>query len=357
MSKFSNFLSGSSGPNSGKGFGAGLTAATSVFSNMGNDDLTEEQMASKQGVHQALQSFGPIGGIISAAASGIDMIGGMTGLNLSNLDKDAAKEAGVSGSAGFNNFVNSLPGVSATIGWMGGKTKKSYKSDYVDSLQSAFSGSNRTIGNAQKLGSKRVLFGKGKMNRFITSANKANAKIATIGTSNDLNKQNQLGQAISNNNFAFYSGQNPQLVLSRHGMKFPELEKARTIINTWNISKSTEKENLDKFQLGGKMNLIPEGALHARKHNLDNVSPELEGQITTKGIPVIVHSEGGVTQTAEIEKDEWTLRKEFTDQLENLYKKYKEGSSDEIAIEAGKLICYELLKNTDDRSKLIKSIK
>ena len=30
---------------------------------------------------------------------------------------------------------------------------------------------------------------------------------------------------------------------------------------------------------------------------------------------------------------------------------------DEIAIEAGKLICYELLQNTDDRSGLIKSVK
>nr|DAE33126.1 MAG TPA: hypothetical protein [virus sp. ctrcb4]DAR12779.1 MAG TPA: hypothetical protein [Crassvirales sp.] len=52
------------------------------------------------------------------------------------------------------------------------------------------------------------------------------------------------------------------------------------------------------------MNLIPEGALHARKHNLEEVNPELEGQITKKGIPVITHSEGGVTQTAEIEKNE-----------------------------------------------------
>lgn len=105
------------------------------------------------------------------------------------------------------------------------------------------------------------------------------------------------------------------------------------------------------------MNLIPEGALHARKHYLEEVNPELEGQITKKGIPVITHSEGGVTQTAEIEKNEWTLRKEFTDQLESLYSQYQEDPSDDIVIEAGKLVCFELLKNTDDRSGLIKSIK
>ena len=54
---------------------------------------------------------------------------------------------------------------------------------------------------------------------------------------------------------------------------------------------------------------------------------------------------------------EWTLRKEFTDKLEALYKAYQEDSSNEIAIEAGKLVCHELLKNTDDRSGLIKSIE
>jgi hypothetical protein len=40
-----------------------------------------------------------------------------------------------------------------------------------------------------------------------------------------------------------------------------------------------------------------------------------------------------------------------------LYKKYQEEPSNELAIEAGKLVCYELLKNTDDRSGLIKSVK
>jgi hypothetical protein len=60
---------------------------------------------------------------------------------------------------------------------------------------------------------------------------------------------------------------------------------------------------------------------------------------------------------AEIEKEEWTLRKDFTDQLESLYHLYQKDNSSEAAIKAGKLICYELLKNTDDRSGLIKSVK
>jgi rRNA-processing protein FCF1 len=52
------------------------------------------------------------------------------------------------------------------------------------------------------------------------------------------------------------------------------------------------------------MNLIPEGALHARKHDIVSSDPELEGQITTKGIPVISKSGGEITQHAEIEREE-----------------------------------------------------
>ena len=158
-----------------------------------------------------------------------------------------------------------------------------------------------------------------------------------------LNTQNQLR----------FSGGQQLYSLAKHGMKFPELDEARVIISRWSTN-STEPK---KFQLGGKMNLIPEGALHARKHNLEKVNPELEGQITSKGIPVVAQGEGGVIQQAEIEKEEVIFRKEFTDKLESLYKQYQEDSSDDVAIEAGKLICYELLKNTDDRSGLIKSIE
>lgn len=44
---------------------------------------------------------------------------------------------------------------------------------------------------------------------------------------------------------------------------------------------------VDEFQQGGSINVIPDGALHARKHNMD-----IEG-ITHKGIPVVSEKEGG----------------------------------------------------------------
>lgn len=98
---------------------------------------------------------------------------------------------------------------------------------------------------------------------------------------------------------------------------------------------------LPEFKEGGKFNLIPEGALHARKHNMD-----VDG-ITSKGIPVVSRSDGGeIEQQAEIEKEEIIFRLEVTKKLEELAK----DGSDEAAIEAGKLLVEEILYNTIDNT-------
>lgn len=98
---------------------------------------------------------------------------------------------------------------------------------------------------------------------------------------------------------------------------------------------------LPEFKEGGKFNLIPEGALHARKHNMD-----VDG-ITSKGIPVVSRSDGGeIKQQAEIEKEEIIFRLEVTKKLEELAK----DGSDEAAIEAGKLLVEEILYNTIDNT-------
>ena len=105
-----------------------------------------------------------------------------------------------------------------------------------------------------------------------------------------------------------------------------------------------------KYKEGGSINIIPEGALHAHKHNMD-----MEG-ITPKGIPVVSNKEGGeVEQQAEIEREEIIFRLEVTKKLEELEKKYyDEGTSqkekDECALEAGKLLVEEILYNTQDNT-------
>lgn len=105
-----------------------------------------------------------------------------------------------------------------------------------------------------------------------------------------------------------------------------------------------EGGNIELFQNGGDVNVIPEGALHARKHHMEN-----DEHITKKGIPV-VDLEG--KQQAEIERNEIIFRKEVTDKLEKLAK----DGSDEAAIEAGKLLAQEIIENTDDRTGLIQQV-
>lgn len=105
-----------------------------------------------------------------------------------------------------------------------------------------------------------------------------------------------------------------------------------------------------QFQKGGKFNVIPEGALHARKHNMD-----IEG-ITNKGIPVVSQGDGGeLQQQAEIEREEIIFRLEVTKKLEELQEKYYSDNytkkeKDDLAIEAGKLLVKEMLYNTKDNT-------
>lgn len=100
-----------------------------------------------------------------------------------------------------------------------------------------------------------------------------------------------------------------------------------------------------EFKDGGQMNVIPEGALHARKNNMEGAGVDF----THKGIPVI-DKEG--EQQAEIERDEIIFRKEVTSKLEELMK----DGSDKAAIEAGRLLVEEIFENTEDRTGLIASI-
>lgn len=112
--------------------------------------------------------------------------------------------------------------------------------------------------------------------------------------------------------------------------------------------------SIPEFQNGGSINVIPDGALHARKHNMD-----VDG-ITKKGIPVVSEKDGEIEQQAEIEKEEIIFRLEVTQKLEELEKKFYSDEStqeekDECALEAGKLLVNEILYNTQDNTgKLLK---
>lgn len=108
-----------------------------------------------------------------------------------------------------------------------------------------------------------------------------------------------------------------------------------------------------KFKNGGAVNVIPDGALHAHKHHLEDVDGKFE-EVTTKGIPVITEEKGGdIKQHAEVEREEIIFNLDVTKQLEKLM----QDGSDEAAIEAGKLLVYEILENTVDNTGLLNTVE
>jgi hypothetical protein len=108
----------------------------------------------------------------------------------------------------------------------------------------------------------------------------------------------------------------------KHNNWEPTVTDNDTIQSYKEGGKSSEKEE----PLSNQQNVIPEGALHARLHHMDN-----SDELTKKGIPV-VDDKG--EQQAEIELNEIIFNLEVTKKLEELCK----DGSDEAAIEAGKLL-------------------
>lgn len=111
-------------------------------------------------------------------------------------------------------------------------------------------------------------------------------------------------------------------------------------------------DEIRAFKEGGKvnsrdMNVIPEGALHARLNHMDNKD------FTKKGIPVVAKDGDKLEQTAEIERNEIIFNLSVTNKLEELM---KDGSA-KAALEAGKLLVEEILHNTIDNTGLIKEVE
>lgn len=121
--------------------------------------------------------------------------------------------------------------------------------------------------------------------------------------------------------------------------------------------------DIDMFQKGGQMSILPEGALHRDRHHIEQEREDLKGEITHKGIPVISIPKDGQQpeQVAEIEHSEWILSADLTNSIESMRDEYNKTEDKEekfkIAAEAGRLLAEEVMENTDDRVGLIKKIK
>ena len=295
----------------------------------------------------AIQSGNPIAMAIGVGSKLVDAIGAQTGLNLDNIDKEAGKDAGISGAArGFNNLMNYIPGNSMIWGAFASKTQNAdVISDEVKDIQGAYGDSYGDLESAQKLSGKRFLFGRRKANKFINKANETNQKMQDIATTNTLRKQSDYGNDIMQQNLNRYAGTNYMYnAVGKQGMKLMSIEQAKLILM---MRKNVEQKELQIFANGGAINIIPEGARHSRLNHLDEVHDDFE-DVTKKGIPVVTPTEDGdLEQVAEVECGEIIFSKSVTEKLEELMK----DGSDEAAIEAGKLLVKEIIKNTDDKTE------
>lgn len=217
---------------------------------------------------------------------------------------------------------------------------------------SAYGGSLAKIDDAlTKSGKKYGLFSnraRKKANAQISEAKRQQNLVA------DINEEAQDAFAASNysgiglrNQIALNGGYR-SMAIGRNGIKIldKELQWANSILNK-------TKASVPEFKSGGKVNVIPEGALHKNKHHLEDVNPEFK-DVTNKGIPVVSKEDGGeLVQHAEIERNEIIFNLDVTNKLEELMKK----GDDESAIEAGKLLVHEILNNTIDNTGILKEIQ
>lgn len=297
------------------------------------------------------------------------------GATVGVLDKTGAfgdASEGLGGAADFGNAAAAylLPGV----GWMKGLETDKYKMSEALGTSSGYQGSRTFAEKAQKNAGARFLFGRKKANNMIADAKLQDQQVQGIlsDAKNDFAIQNNMSEINGLRIQNITSGGNQMMRAARKGMRVltqdevvkrvEEIKKHRkgSTIDFKPVDKKEETEPKEesqttiKFQNGGQMNVIPEGALHARLHHMEDENPDLKGQITKKGIPVVSEEEGGeITQQAEIEREEIIFNKETTTALEELYEKYKEDPKPEYAIYAGKILAQQIMENTDDRTGLI----
>ena len=349
-----------------------------------DSNLTKGADALYDTATEAVKKLGPVGQIVGTAmgfaGTAGDIIQGMGG----DTDQMTTTDKWMDSSF-FSWNIGMLNG-------FGGKKTDAFAADQdiLASVGSSYGGTTEDINTAASKASKKYgLFSSGsrkKANRLIADArNKQNlmGDISEEATDQRLAVQSmgeQAGLAYSLMTDGGYS-QKYTYAAKQGGLlewnPIIDLEWQPQIELNWELPEFKEGGNLDLVEWipeisilkdGGKTkentipeieettqkNVIPEGALHKNKHHMEHA----EG-LTKKGIPVI-DDEG--EQQAEIEHSEIIFTLEVTKKLEEYYAIfYSEESSnkekEQAALDAGKLLVYQILENTEDRTGLIESCK
>lgn len=304
-----------------------------------------------------------VGTIISA---GMKLIKGVEGVMGEDFGIKSSGKGGFWGK--YNKMGDSTWALLSPTGWINRFTKKTVEGSDTALAQSIDRGYKPTEatqqedvgGVAQSLGKffggKNLIQEAKQRTAKVNLENLKKSSVVYKDTQNQLAAQNSFGDILSKSRQQLFGGQNTRMLSAKKGAKI----NPATLRNICNKVKIEVPEiEIPQFAEGGQLNVIPEGALHARKHNLPD---DIKDQVTNKGIPVITYDEGGdITQHAEIEVNEIIFAKETTEKLEEYYKKYNDSDSDEtkneIAIECGKFLASEILENTDDKTGLIDTIE
>lgn len=216
---------------------------------------------------------------------------------------------------------------------------------------------------SQESKSNRAWVGKKKIDQQL---NARNAKLQMALNAQDISEDikfeqtaraNSIDNIIKNNQIALNGGLSTSILAAKRGGKLDRLKNYKPVLKAENGAK------LKDIEVSEEASVIPEGALHKNKHNLD-----LEG-ITLKGIPVITvdedadtfmeikDQEDSVVIHAEVEKEEVIFSKELTDFVEDKRKEWHESNSNDILEEVGKRVTKELLFNTNDNAELIDTLR
>lgn len=202
-------------------------------------------------------------------------------------------------SRGLNNALSYIPMAGAFMQ----KTMGVNKSDDVENLRGAYSDSANFIDTMASMGNNRYINGN-KINDNINTANEQAKMLSAINRTSTLRKNSNTQQEMQHQINQRYG------VFAKNGLKLLSKEELEKIYSY--------KNEIAKFQNGGSI-LIPEGALHKNKHNMEDTNPELAKELTTKGIPVVVtDKDGKVEQCAEVERNEMILEKSLTNKVEEL---------------------------------------
>lgn len=356
QSKIVNPAASKGGLFSKASIGNTMNVAGGVASAIGSMIPQKEQSALTTGLNQgydaaanAVSSIPGVGTIVGGAMK----IGGMLSDGLTAIGVGTDQMTGVD-KVLDSKFLKLTP--MGLVNAFGAKKADTINKDNETWEQqgSAYGGSLAKVDDAlTKSGKKYGTFSgraRRKANEQIGEAKRQQNLVA------DINSEAQDRFAASNysgigfRNQLALSGGYRNMSVGKQGMKILDRESqwAREV-----LAKRTADPVIEKFAEGGKVNVIPDGALHKNKHHLEEVVPELE-EITAKGIPVISKEDGGeIIQHAEIERNEIIFHLEVTKKLEELMNK----GTDEAAIEAGKLLVQEILNNTIDNTGLMEEIE